>query len=377
MLDEVASRISQGSEAIDLGEVSRNRVEELEQELRYSKENLQSAIEELETSNEELQATNEELVASNEELQSTNEELHSVNEELFTVNAEYQRKIVELTELTNDMNNLLDSTEVHTLFLDEGLCVRKFTPKMAEVFNLVNHDIGRRIDAFAHNIVCDDLMVSIKRVLEQGEQHEQRVRDNRDHHFLMRVLPYRAGDRTDGVVLTLIEISSLVAAQESVLRERERIERVIAANRDGIWDWPDVGQDQMWWSPGCYRLLGYEPDELPARHSAWMELIHPEDRQRLRQTSVPAQDKCFVELHRDFEYRMMHKSGEYRWYRHRSLVDRNESGVPFRMTGSVGDIHDRKIAEMQTVEEVQRRDDCPRDALSRAANSHGCGLECD
>ena len=302
------------------------------------------------------QATNEELVASNEELQSTNLELHSVNQELYTLNAEYQQKISELTELTNDVNNLLVSTEVHTLFLDGNLCIRKFTPKMAEVFNLIPHDVGRRIDAFAHSVTCDDLIAKVSQVLDVGEQYEQRVQDHHDHHFLMRVLPYRVGEETCGVVLTLINISSLVAAQETVIQEREQLERVIAANRDGIWDWPDVTQDDMWWSPGCYQLLGYAPGEFPARYSEWLRLIHPEDRQRVLETSVPAQIQCYVDLHRDFEYRMRHKSGEYCWYRHRAIVDYNSSGTPSRMTGSVGDVHDRKCAEMQNIEEIRRRD---------------------
>jgi len=130
---------------LDYGEASREQLRSLEDELRYTKENLQATIEELETSNEELQATNEELVASNEELQSTNEELHSVNEELYTVNAEYQRKIAELTELTGDMDNLLFSTDVGVLFLDGELCIRKFTPKIGEFFDLLPQDIGRRV----------------------------------------------------------------------------------------------------------------------------------------------------------------------------------------------------------------------------------------
>ena len=93
---------------------------------------------------EELQATNEELVASNEELQSTNEELHSVNEELYTVNAEHQRKISQLTQLTNDMDNLLQSIDVGTIFLDRDLCIRKFTPRITDVFHILPQDIGRR-----------------------------------------------------------------------------------------------------------------------------------------------------------------------------------------------------------------------------------------
>ena len=343
--------------SIDLDEASRHQLQDMEQELQHTKENLQATIEELETSNEELQATNEELVASNEELQSTNEELHSVNEELYTVNAEYQKKISELTELTDDMNNLLVSTEVHTLFLDRQLCIRKFTPMMAKVFNLVPHDIGRRIQAFTHNIVCESLTDKLAQVLHSGETYEEKVQDSNGHHFLMRVLPYQVWQGNTGVVFTLIDIASLVAAQESIVRERERFERAITANRDGTWDWPDVKQDEMWWSPHCYTLLGYEPDEFPARHSEWLKLIHPDDRKRVQETSVPDQDTCFVRVHRDFEYRMLNKSGEYRWYRHRAIVDEDEAGIPIRMTGSVGDIHQRKCAELQNTEDIRRRDD--------------------
>jgi two-component system CheB/CheR fusion protein len=121
------------------------RIEDLEQELQFTRENLQATIEELETSNEELQATNEELLASNEELQSTNEELQSVNEELHTVNSEHQRKIMELTELNNDMRNLMESTGIGTLFLDENLEIRKFTPQVSRLFKIVDSDIGRPV----------------------------------------------------------------------------------------------------------------------------------------------------------------------------------------------------------------------------------------
>ncbi|HTB60403.1 MAG TPA: chemotaxis protein CheB, partial [Polyangia bacterium] len=126
---------------VEMDQVSRDRLRILEAELAHTKESLQSAIEELETSNEELQASNEELQTSNEELQSTNEELQSVNEELYTVNAEYQRKISELTEVTNDMDNLLASTEIGTIFLDAELKIRKFTPQIAKAFSLVPHDV--------------------------------------------------------------------------------------------------------------------------------------------------------------------------------------------------------------------------------------------
>jgi two-component system CheB/CheR fusion protein len=126
----------------DLSQEAEQRIRDLEQELQFTKENLQATIEELETSNEELQATNEELLASNEELQSTNEELQSVNEELHTVNAEYQTKILELTEMTNDLENLMAATEQATLFLDENLNIRKFTPELSQ--DIPHHRLRRR-----------------------------------------------------------------------------------------------------------------------------------------------------------------------------------------------------------------------------------------
>lgn len=341
---------------IKLDDVSKAQLGNLERELRHTKENLQASVEEMETSNEELQATNEELIASNEELQSTNEELHSVNEELFTVNSEYQRKILELTEMTNDFENLLTSTEVHTLFLDEDLCVRKFTPRIAEVFHLLPHDLGRDISAFVHSINCEDLNEKAKKVLESGEVWEEHVQDSKDQQFLMRVLPYRAHEETAGVVLTLIDISSLVEAQGAAVEERERFERAIKANRDGTWDWPDLSSEQMWWSPTCYTLLGFEADTFPSLHSEWLKRIHPDDRAKIVATTLPSQDRCYVEVHQVFEYRMKHRSGEYRWYCHRAIVDYDESGKAVRMTGSVADIQDRKKAELFANEGIRLRD---------------------
>lgn len=196
-------------ESVSLGEVSRDQFRSLEVELQYTKENLQATLEEMETSNEELQATNEELVASNEELQSTNEELHSVNEELYTVNAEYQKKISELTQLTSDMDNLLQSTDIGTIFLDRELCIRKFTPRIAQTFNLLPYDIGRRIDTFSHNIQHFPLTEHVTRVLKSSTPFETEVQDRHGGQFLLRILPYRSKIEVDGVVLTLIDISVL------------------------------------------------------------------------------------------------------------------------------------------------------------------------
>jgi two-component system CheB/CheR fusion protein len=139
----------------------RDRIRELEDELRISNENLQATIEELETSNEELQATNEELMASNEELQSTNEELQSVNEELYTVNSEHQAKIDILTNLNSDINNLLLHSELQVLYLDTELRIKYFTPSLSSIIDLMDADVGRSILHFSfkrhHQILIDSI----------------------------------------------------------------------------------------------------------------------------------------------------------------------------------------------------------------------------
>jgi two-component system CheB/CheR fusion protein len=212
---------------VELSEASREQIFALEQELRHTKENLQALIEEMETNNEELQATNEELTAANEELQSTNEELHSVNEELYTVNAEFQKKIAELTQLSADMDNLLSSTEVHTMFLDRELRLRKFTPKIAETFNLLPHDLGRPIDHFTYTLDYPQLMHDLRSVLERPAVIERQIRDRRGNWFLLRVLPYRAGLTIDGVVLTLIDLSQVKLIEAEARRKDTQLSCIL------------------------------------------------------------------------------------------------------------------------------------------------------
>jgi two-component system, chemotaxis family, CheB/CheR fusion protein len=207
----------------------------LELELSHTKESLQAAIEELEASNEELQASNEELQASNEELQSTNEELQSVNEELYTVNAEYQRKIAELIELTNDMDNLLSSTEVGAIFLDRQLDIRKFTPQIAENFNLVPHDVGRSIQTFAHRLEYPQLIDDLNQVLQSGNAVERELRGVRGKSFFLRVLPYRVKGNVEGVVLTLIDVSGLKAAEDALFHERYLLNSLLRHVPDAIY----------------------------------------------------------------------------------------------------------------------------------------------
>jgi len=186
------------------------RLEELEMELRDTKENLQAVIEEVESANEELQSSNEEIISSNEELQSTNEELQSLNEELHTVNAEHQQKIKELIELNDDLNNYFNNSEVGQILIDKNLIVRKYTPFAKKQINLIESDIGRSINDLSRNFTDDKFIQRIKSVMKSGNREELEVIMNEGSYYLMRVAPfYRQDKRIDGVVVNFIDISQL------------------------------------------------------------------------------------------------------------------------------------------------------------------------
>ena len=199
----------------DLTADTAERIRGLEQELLSRGENLQATIEELETSNEELQATNEELLASNEELQSTNEELQSVNEELYSVNAEYQAKVEELTEVTNDLDNLLRSTEIGVVFLDADMVIRRFTPAAASFINIIPRDIGRSIAHLSTNINYPDFLSDLRAVCERQTSLERHVRVRDGRWIQTRILPYLTEKNLmAGVVVTFVDVTAAKDAAE-------------------------------------------------------------------------------------------------------------------------------------------------------------------
>jgi len=198
-------------------------VQLIEKELQETKERLQSTIEELETANEEFRSSNEELLSVNEELQSTNEELEtskeelqSVNEELQTVNNELSSKIEELDRANSDLNNLFRSTQIATIFLDRNLEIRSFTPAVTKLFNLIPSDSGRPLTDIVSRIDYPDLDQDMRRVCAGGEVPERSVgHANGNDYYLARILPYRvANNQIDGVLLTFVDVTNLVAAEE-------------------------------------------------------------------------------------------------------------------------------------------------------------------
>lgn len=313
------------------------RILDLEQELQFTNENLQATIEELETSNEELQATNEELLSSNEELQSTNEELQSVNEELYTVNSEHQRKIMELTELNNDIDNLLTSTEIGTVFLDERLQVRKYTPYIQQVFNIIESDIGRPLSHLTHCLVEVNILEVVQRVMATTKSVEQKVHSGDGRWFYLRVLPYHVAPQTfAGVVITLIEVTELVHAERALEESEARLNLAEKVAEFATWQW-DISTGTMVFTRSFEQLLGFGPHRMARNFEAVLACVHADDRQRVIETVSEA-----VEQGADYEviHRLCRSDGSQRLVKQVGVAGCGAGGKAAQMTGIIVDITD-------------------------------------
>jgi PAS domain S-box-containing protein len=215
---------------------------ELQAELEAAREDLRLTIEQMEASNEELKASNEEirsineeLQASNEELETTKEELQSLNEELHTVNNQLQAKVGELEARTDDLHNLLNSSDVLTLFLDRNLCIRWFTPSMKALLELRSTDIGRPISHFAQRFSGGDLLEDTRNVLERLQPFDAEVVDDLGRWYIRHIIPYRTGhDRIEGVVVTFTEITERKHWEQEVQRAREFAESIVRTVREPL-----------------------------------------------------------------------------------------------------------------------------------------------
>lgn len=211
-----------------------SREKDLEKELRYAREEKQSTLEEMQTSQEELRSTNEELQSANEELQSANEELtsskeemQSLNEELQTLNAELLAKVEDFARVDNDMKNLLNSTDIATLFLDKELNIRRYTNQATKIFKLIKSDIGRPFTDQVSDLIYPEMADDAQKVLRTLIFVEKQVPGKDGSWFLIRIMPYRTfDDRIDGLVITFINITELKRVEEK-WKETEQIQRLL------------------------------------------------------------------------------------------------------------------------------------------------------
>ncbi|MFC0878189.1 CheR family methyltransferase [Saccharicrinis sp. FJH2] len=215
-----------------LDKISEQRIQDLENELEdFEKENLKLK-QELDYIKEKMQTSNEELLASNEELQATNEELQSVNEELNSLNNEYSEKNAMLIKLNDDMMNLLDSTEIATIFLDINLKIRNFTPKVQDLFNVQTNDVGRPFNSFSskfNNNIMDEIIKHSYLVLKNAETIEKEVEDSSGCTYIRRIGPFKtSGNLIEGVVITFVDITHTKESQRRIKESEEKYKKLIS-----------------------------------------------------------------------------------------------------------------------------------------------------
>lgn len=224
------------------GKASDQELTRLRQELATTKEHLQSIIEEQQATNQDLRAANEEILSSNEEFQSTNEELETAkeeiqaaNEELNTINDELYRRNIESTQISNDLQNLLSSSNIPLLMLEGDLRIRRFTPLAQSILNLIPGDVGRPFGDINHHLNVPDLEQQIMEVVNTLSVKEQEIQDQTGHWYDLRIRPYRTIDnKIDGAVLILVDIDALKRSAAQLLESRNYAETIVETMQEPL-----------------------------------------------------------------------------------------------------------------------------------------------
>jgi two-component system CheB/CheR fusion protein len=257
--NEDAHAVSTGSEDA-INSIVRRLEEDLQRtrtRLRTTIEQHETSIEELRASNEELQSVNEQLRTASEELETGKEELHSVNEELTTVNQELKEKVEEAVRMNSDMQNLMASTDIGTIFLDRERRVQLYTPSIEKVFNIIPGDVGRPLDHITHRLDCDELTADAIQVLKSLKPSERELCDDQDNCYLVRILPYRTtDDRIEGVVITFIDITQRLEAEKRL----RWLATVVESSNDAIFSFA-FDQKIISWNGGAEKMFGYMAEE--------------------------------------------------------------------------------------------------------------------
>lgn len=318
------------------------RVGELEREVAYARENLQSTIEaqqasneELKSANEELQSTNEELQSTNEELETSKEELQSLNEEVLTINSELNAKVEQLSGIQNDLKNLFDNINTGTLFLDHQLTIRRYTREALKIYPLIASDIGRPLAHIQSNIDSHTLLLELQEVLDTLIPKEREVRTTDDRWYLARSQPYRTLDNViEGVVLTFTEVTDFRRLSDAVRRN----EAILATAQEiaGLGSWElDLDSGVAHWSDEMFKLFGYPVSYQPMKLDDVLKALSEADRARV---AAAIQSAAADRTTYDQCYEITRQDGSQRKIRARALPIADASGRITHLVGTSLDV---------------------------------------
>ena len=323
-------------------------IQALEQELRTTRAQLMSTIDELEvaneemkSSNEEYQSVNEELQSSNEELETSKEEMQSINEELQTINVEMIGKNDMLTHLNSDIKNLLESTDIATLFLDEDLRINNFTRGIAEIFSVRDADIGRPITEIVSLLDYSALAADVKLVLRKLAPTQRPVKlKDQSMSFEMRIRPYRTvNNMITGVVCTFVDVT-LRDKIEAAIREREMQFHALAESIPQLAWIMDATGNIFWFNQRWFDYTNTTLDDMKGQ--GWRSVHDPAELDR-----VVKHLKHCVETGQHWEdtFPLRGADGKFRWFLSRAQPIRDESGKIVRWFGTNTDIEDQRRSE--------------------------------
>ena len=341
-------------------------MQQLEHELKTTREELQSTIEELESSNEELRASNEEVMSVNEELQSANEELEtskeelqSLNEELSSVNAQLQDKVKELEGTTDDMANLMASVDVPILFLAANRTIHRFTPGATRLFNLIDSDIGRPLSHITMRFEDPELARDIDQALQGPTPPERELRTEQDQWYLRRITAYRtASNRMEGIVLSFTDVTphkraelelrdmaesleQRVVERSAQLRQERNFNNAILDTVASLILVVDTEGRVVRFNRACETVTGYNFAEFVGSR-AWWKLVPEEEREQVGRVVVRL---MAGEEHVDSENHWLTSDGARRLLSWRNTVIKDAAGRIQFIVGSGLDVTEQRAAE--------------------------------
>ena len=307
--------------------------------MRLTVRQRETSNEELQASNEEIRSINEELQASNEELETSKEELQSLNEELNTVNNQLEAKLAELEERTARLDNLLNSTDIATLFLDREFCIRWFTPGMKQLLELRDNDVGRPVAHFAQHFTDGDMLAEARQVLDTLRPTAAEALSDDGRWFMRRILPYRTTqDRIDGVVVTFVDITDYKKEVEARMRSEQRLQRVLETDAVGVVFFDHEGR-MIHANDVFLGISGLDRAEVRRGGIHWRDVTPPEH--------VEASEAQLRQLHESgrlgpYEKEFYRKDGSRAWF----MCTGRDLGDGTFVEYAI-DINDRKRAEAE------------------------------